>query len=104
MNQKKCSRASLSDFSYFSTTDLTGLSTTGGTLVLLSGTNFGPGVDAAPNNLVYAATFSKTCVGCKTVELSANYISQAKHRTGFYNEYNFAATNCKVPAQIYSRF
>lgn len=88
----RCLKADASDLTYFSSAakDLAGLSTLGGTFVLLTGTNFGP---SSPDNSVYAATFSKTCRGCTATKLNRQYVLEAKH---INTEYNVAADDCKV--------
>ena len=66
-----------------------GLDTSGGGLVEISGTNFGPLSDTA--NLVFAATFSETCADCSTTELGLVTDSNAGRE-----EYNFLASSCVV--------
>jgi len=66
-----------------------GLDTSGGGVVELTGTNFGP--LSATANLVFAATFSETCANCSYTELGLVTDSNAG-REG----YNFLASSCVV--------
>lgn len=65
-----------------------GFATTGGDVIYITGTNFGP---IGGGNKVFAASYSGTCSDCLQVTLY-----DSKVQPGDRSFYNFAATSCEV--------